>query len=644
MKGSPRALFLSFSLLSLALLFFVVAIHLKFLALPLLFAALGFVSYAWNGRRALLLFLFLLPLVNSTPDLFFNGYPFNYMGMPLFHLGGMLCASLLKRERLETGFPGRGVYLFFLALLWVSAVFVFLRWSNLGTASLAFLRDTPVAPSQERVSFAIIFPVITLALFSLSPWAAFLLRHLRLGVKQVFIPLKAGFFLSFLLALVQKWIDPDLLAQSWWGMRMKQLNGGFSDFNAFGFFAGAMFLWQALELMKRLRPKRMKPDEKGSDPELRRPLWPGIAGDLLFLAVALASVMLSGCRTAIFFILAGTAVILHSRKAGFCIKGLIILALIALLVFGGGTLGKRLQRTVSQVAKIPAQSDLFLAVDGVGNTRLSMLRDGFRMIGRFPLSGVGTGNFLFCLKYLRFGKNAYFDLPLNQYLLFFTEGGIIGGLAFLLFLSVLLRRLKPGQERLILVAMALALFFNNFFWFPEVLLLFWVVVSRGDWQPGPEQKSGFAWAAALLLFFTVANGFAFHRLHPRTWARETSTPFDYGFSYPEQKGSRSFRWSGAESGMYLFPAKKRPVPEILFTCGAPLSLLPGRQQAVDFYWRGKLLQRVVFRENATVPIRIENGEDPEGFLEFRVHPTFNLSELGLGPETRDLGVQVEDGA
>jgi len=44
-----------------------------------------------------------------------------------------------------------------------------------------------------------------------------------------------------------------------------------------------------------------------------------------------------------------------------------------------------------------------------------------------------------------------------------------------------------------------------------------------------------------------------------------------------------------------------------------------------------------------MPIMIEGQEHAGGFLELRVHPTFNLSRLGLGRETRDLGVQVEDG-
>ena len=114
--------------------------------LPVLFLALGLLSYFWNGRKALLLFLFLLPLINSTPDIFFNGYPFNYMGIALFYLSGMMIASRLKKEKAEFDFPGYGLYLLFLVLISISVFFVFLRWSNLTLSSLAFLRDTPVAP------------------------------------------------------------------------------------------------------------------------------------------------------------------------------------------------------------------------------------------------------------------------------------------------------------------------------------------------------------------------------------------------------------------------------------------------------------------------------------------------------------------
>src|SRR5512136_3411366 len=88
---------------SLAFLFYVVVIHLHFAVLPVLFLALGFASYSWSGRKSLILFLFLLPLVSATPGLLFNGYPFNTMAVSLFFLSGIVAASRLKGEDLPSG-------------------------------------------------------------------------------------------------------------------------------------------------------------------------------------------------------------------------------------------------------------------------------------------------------------------------------------------------------------------------------------------------------------------------------------------------------------------------------------------------------------------------------------------------------------
>jgi hypothetical protein len=624
-----------------ALFFFVVVIHLRFVALPVFFLALGFASGAWSGRRALLLFLFLLPLVNSAPDLFFNGYPYNYMGLPLFHLAGIVCASRLKKEQTANDFPGRSPYLLFLSLLGISVLFVFLRWSNLGLPSLAFLRDTPVAPSMERVSFACIFPVLTLALFALSPWAAFLLRHWRLRAADILVPLKAGFFLSFLLALAQKWIAPDLLSQSWWGVKMKQLNGGFSDFNAFGFFAGAMFLYQALALIERL-PFKAGAASPGGRPLPAPDRFPvaGPAADLLFLAVALAAILVSGCRTAFLFVLAALLRLFLSRRPGWRTKAAAVLLLAVVLLVAGGTLGRRLRGSIRQTARLSSTADLYRAADGISNGRLEMLRDGGRMVAGFPLSGVGAGNFLFRLKYQRFNEDVWIDLPLNQYLLVVSETGLPGGLAFLLFLAALLRRQRAGSVRFVLATMAVAIFFNNFFWFPEVLLLFWIFVALGEWETAPQRKSWAAWATALVLLFVAGNVGASLALHPRTWAQQAGVAFDYGFSYPEREGRRAFRWSGEKAGVYVYLDGEGRGPEYTLVCGAPLARLPGRRQTVDVYWRGRLYRSVEFRQNGDHLLRIEDQGHREGFLEFRVRPAFNLSTMGLGEETRTLGVQV----
>ncbi|MBU4404267.1 MAG: O-antigen ligase family protein, partial [Acidobacteria bacterium] len=538
-------LYSMFAFLSMVMLIFVVIIHIRFVILPVFFLVLGLLSYLWSHRKALVLFLFLLPLINSTPDIFFNGYPFNYMGVALFYLSGIMIASRLKKEKPEIVFPGHGLYLLFLFILSVSVFIVFLRWSNLTLSSLAFLRDTPVAPSGERLSFACIFPVITLALFSLSPFLASLIRFWHLKENEIFTPLKAGFCLSFLLALVQKWLDPDFLAQSWWELNMHQVNGGFSDFNAFGFFAGAMFLYQALRLINK-SPRRSDiatQDKTESSDGIPRSLEPynkfsallakkicylrllsSSAGlgfktwgfEILFLLIALAAIFISGCRAAFLFVLLAVIYLIFSRRTSFRVKAPVVLLLAGFLLVAGGSLKKRLQLTTWQAARLTDSADLFAAVDEVSSGRLSMLKDSVRMIARFPVSGIGTGNFLFYLKHLRFGETFYEDLPLNQYLLITSETGLAAGLLFVLFLVVQLKRQKPGVIRSVLAAIAFALFFNNFFWFPECLLLFWIFLAVSDCQGAPEPglKPALLWAVvAVFIAFNVAD---FAALHPKT--------------------------------------------------------------------------------------------------------------------------------
>jgi len=645
MHGSGRAdglmgkknVMLLFAYLSLALLFFVVVLHLDFVVLPVLFLALGFLSYLRSGRKALLLYLFLLPLVNSTPDIFFNGYPFNYMGIALFYLAGMMIASHAKKEKAEFDFPGSGLYLLFLLLVTISVFFVFLRWSNLTLSHLAFLRDTPVAPSGERLSFAAIFPAITLALFSLSPFLAAAIRHWRLEEKEIFLPLKAGFCLSFLLALVQKWLNPDLLAQRWWGVNMKQVNGGFSDFNAFGFFAGAMFLYQALQLMAKLSRRHDPAEDECAPDSAGAALGSGLRKwgfEFLFLLVALAAIFVSGSRTAFLFVLLAVGFLVLSKKTGLRTKALVVLLLMAALVVGGGTLKRRLRYSLVQTAHISDADDVFLAANVLSSGRVAMLRDGAQMIGRFPLGGVGAGNFLFYLKYLRFNEDAYMDLPLNQYLLFFCETGFGGGLLFILFLAALLKRQKKSARRSITAAIAFALLFNNFFWFPECLLLFWIFLAKSDFpdEPGPSLRPVLCWAViAIFAFFQVSD---FQRLHPEKLTRQKKIAYDYGFWPQEQNERGAFSWTRAAAGKYVAASAAR---DVIISCEAPSGWLQKQEMTADLFWRGKLLRRVVFVENGPKKILLPSAQ--QGFLEIRVHPTFNIKDLGLGMDGRDLGVQ-----
>lgn len=619
------------------MLFYVVIIHLRFVILPVFFLALGLLSYLWSGRKALVLFLFLLPLINSTPDIFFNGYPFNYMGVALFYLSGIMIASRFKKEKPEFHFPGYGFYLLFLVLISVSVFFVFLRWSNVTFPSLAFLRDTPVAPSGERLSFACIFPVITLALFSLTPFLATLIRHWQLKENEIFTPLKAGFSLSFLLALVQKWLYHDFLAQGWWGLQNSQVNGGFSDFNAFGFFAGVMFFYQALRLTDNL-PRRndvaienRSASTAGSPHASRCKMW-GL--EVLFLLIALAAIFISGCRTAFLFILLAVIYLIFSSKTNLRVKALIVLLLVVFLLVAGGTLKRRLQQSVVQTARMSGAADLFVAADEVSSGRLTMLRDSVRMLARFPVSGVGAGNYLFYLKYLYFGEAFYQDLPLNQYLLIASETGLATGLLFVLFLVVLLNSQKSGVRRSVLAAIGFALLFNNFFWFPECLFLFWIFLAGSDCRSTPalRQKHGLAWIMVFVyIIFNIAD---FTALHPETLTRQKGNAYDYGF-WPSEKNKRGvFSWTRSSAGKYFSAAAAR---DFTIYCEAPPGWLQKKKMAVALFWQGELFQRMVFAENQLKKFQLPRGQ--EGFLEIRVQPTFNIKAMNMGIDERDLGVQ-----
>ena len=236
-----------------------IVFHLNFWFLPMVFFTIGLISAFWNLRYSLLLFFFLLPFVNSTPELFDNGYPSNYMAPSLFLISGVIFAMVLKnlkysynyseqKKRLDWSFNN---YYIFLLFLTISTIFVLFRWSNISFKSIAALgADTPVAPTGERISFASIFPVVSLFIYFISPYIFFLIKKINIKEKSVFIWLSSGFFISVALAIIQKFFNQSLISERL-GKELKQFNGGFSDFNAFGAFSGMMFLWSTYEIKKK---------------------------------------------------------------------------------------------------------------------------------------------------------------------------------------------------------------------------------------------------------------------------------------------------------------------------------------------------------------------------------------------------------
>ena len=575
-----------FALLSLILASVVIVCHLGFYQLPLFFLGLGAVSYFVFRKNSLCLFFFLLPLVNSTPDLFFKGYPFNYMGIPLFYLSGLLLASLLRREKLRFDFSWANAYLLFLFLLFLSAFFVFLRWSNLTVSSSAFLKDTPVTVFGDRFSFAVIFPVITLFIFSVSPFAVALIRKNDLAESRIVGFLLAGFGVSVGIGLIQKFANPGFLAQKWWGVSHHRFNAGFSDFNSFGFFSGVLFLYLISRFSWRI--------SEASREKAKTTLY------LISALAALAGIFLSGSRTAFIFILFAIGFLFWTPKIRFRTKIVSVSILLISLILFGGTLKNRLLDNLTQLGGIVHSSSVLQDLDRISSGRIQMVWNVLPILERFPLSGVGVGNFLFYLQYSRFNEWYYEDLTLNHYLLVLAETGVPGFLAFLFFLFMLAKDRRKSGLSVVFSAMMVALFFNQFFWFPEIVILFWTLAAFPGLQPDRAviSRKTFVWfAVALLVTFTVGNVSRFRLLHPLTWAKEKGAEYDYGFWYPETSSQGEFRWTKEKAGMRVTLDRNGDSNRFRLICGAPLDKIKGAKQQVRFFWKGRYRETVVFNRN-----------------------------------------------
>jgi hypothetical protein len=619
-----------------------IVFHLHFWAIPLFFFAVGLGSALVNREVSLYLFIFLFPFINSSPGLINPEYPFNYLAPALFLLSGLAMASIFARgTKGETGKPGREAslpldsgfypYYLFLVLLFISAIFVFLRWFNIGISSVAAVgADTPVAPDHpmspdlQRLSFASIFPVVSLFLYFISPYVFFLVKRIKPSERAVFTWLSLGYFVSLAFAVAQKISGRSLISDRL-GKELKQFYGGFSDFNAFGFFSGVIFLWSTYEIKR------------------KNPL--GFAA----FAVSLAGAILSGSRTAFFFLVAGMAhlvfMILKDRKRQQkIVAGILIAGVLAAVILVGGTLKERLSEGFSR------EQSLYDKLNAISNGRLWMTLFCLETLRDHFIAGVGTGNFTFYLAYKNYipykqhGENYTYDLTLNHYLLIFTENGILGFLAFTYFMVFLYRR---SSKKLLIGAILVSLLLNNFFWFPEAFLLFWILAALND--NAPEQVRGKpllsrinkrAAVIAAVSIMILYNIVYFRDFQPAAWAREAGYRYDYGFWYAEtDERGREFRWTTQSAGIYLDLGKPGASRQIHLHCGAPLAQLKGKQQRVGVYWQGELVEEVVFKENKEVSVEIKPGAVKHGFLEVKAFPVFNLHKLGLGLETRDLGIQ-----
>jgi hypothetical protein len=352
---------------------------------------------------------------------------------------------------------------------------------------------------------------------------------------------------------------------------------------------------------------------------------------------SLAGISLSGCRTALLFVLAAFVYVLFSRRIPLWLRGIFVSTLVILFFAAGGTLKSRVYNSFDRLQRLKDTPNMMQGIDNLTFGRVMMIKNSFSLVRRFPLLGVGAGNFLFYLKYDNYQKVFWEDLPLNQYLLILDELGFVGLAVFIVFLWNL-GRASTRSRRFLLLGAGLALLFNFFLWFPECMLLFFILFTADSVKDSPprlKRNWGTAGAIFLLALSLLGHVMSWRLLDPVSWSKEKGTNHDYGFWYPEKGPRGEFRWSLSSAGIYVF--KDHP-PRFRLSCAAPLSLLRDGKQAVRIFWRGKLKRIVVFRDNRDVLWEPPAGQS--GFWEIRIRPTFNLKAMGRGEESRDLGVQV----
>lgn len=608
---------------SAGLLVFV--IHLNFVVIPLLALTLGIVIYLYNPANALLWFLFALPWTSALPALNPNGYPFNYMGTPLFLLSGMIMVSMWKREHLDGRHPLAFMAALTAMIALVSAFFLILRWSNLTLAGHAFLRDTPVTPDGQRVSFAVVFPAITLMLAAISPHLFMMLRRHKLSRVRALNYLFAGYMVTLLIAVVQRFIAPEFLSRGYF-IYHNQLNGGTSDFNALGFMSGFVFLAALLHQIHK-------------EPLTAARSRLALASTALLMTAALYGLVLSGSRTGFIFVLAAAAVVLMTKKWRLRTRLLMLLCCLALLTAGGGILRHRITQTLTGFHSNLEKHGWISALDQASNQRITMLRSGLQLMRQAPVTGVGAGNFIFALKNMHFGQEHLEDLPLNQYLLFASELGVVGAILFLGLLWILIA--KPGQPAWspLLWTTLVAFLVGTPLWLPELALLFWVMA----WLLDPSAvrlksplKRPLLTIAILFMVFALGSVLEFSRLHPLKWCLARHVPYNYGMWPPDQSvDGMPFYWTRAAAGTYLPPGN--PI-SIRLKAEAPFHKLPQGKQTVEVHWRGRRIRYLQAESVQEWPLTLRASIG--GFLEFRVHPAFNLRRMGLGREGRTLGIQV----
>ena len=603
--------------------FFVYSLYLffivKFIILPVILIILGFLCSIIFKRKSLQIFLFFLPIIGSLPSFFKIGYPHNYIATPIFFFFGIFIYFYFNKNfsfnRIKANWFD--YYKYFLIITLISTIFVFLRWSNLNISLMAFFKDLPVSPNNLRLSFAALFPLLSLLLFSSMPVFYNLIISLDLKKEKLLIFTIYGYMFSVLIALIQRYINPYFFVarfgQSDW--YKYQQNGGFCDQNSFAFFSGVLLLASLYFILK------------GNN-------------KLIFsLPLFILGGILSGAKVFFLFIILSFFLIIFSSLNKSKKSKILILLIVSfgiLLLIFNSVFTKRVGKSLNQLKRVIVERENVdtEVLNSALNGRLEMVENSVKILKRYPVEGVGVGNYLFYLEYLNFGKDHLHDLTLNEYLRIVDETGIIGIILFLMFLLCFLKILNK-TEKLFFLSILIIIGLNNYFWFSESFFIFWfflfVFSKKEDIKKSKTHKKIFIIFVLLFLIFNVLD---YKKLSPLNLSLEKNQIYDFGFWNEEKDNNqKSFKWTKGTAGIYI---DEKMSKDLKIFCGAPLELLPDKSQRVVFYFNDIKIKDLVFKTNKFEEIKIPKKQ---GFLVIKVFPTFNLKKLNIGSDSRDLGVR-----
>ncbi len=599
----------------LFLCFFCILIFkLHFVFIPGAIFVSSFIIYLFfKQEKWIKVSLFLTPILSALAYFSPINYPYNYFLLPLIFWGGGILIELFSKEKILGKFPKPLRY--FIYALFISSVFVYARWTNITLKGMAFLENTPVSPAGERFSFAVIFPLMSMLIFTSFAYIFAIFRSFKEDENHEYSFYKAisyGYFISVLFALLQKLNITKAFACGNC-LRIKQFNGMFSDFNALGTFSGILFFITVYMIIKKFR------------------IFP-----FLTMFVSVFGSFISGSRSSFFLIVIAVAYFFFSMvvmKKNFISGSMIIIVFVFLfLVFGGSVKNRVLLSFKSLGDKGVSIKE---KLDRFTNRRVTMLNFGIETVKEFPISGVGIGNYLFYLRYKNYGKDYLYDLPLNQYLLVLEETGVVG---LLFFIYLLVYIYLGARKKLLFLSILFIFLFNTALWLPEIVVIFGFLSGMGF----DEKKIKINEVVILLLLvvFVIFNILTFNELHPANWLKEKGKYYDYGFWYNEESSLGVYRWTKGKAGIYINSDElRKKFTNLKIFCGAPLNYLPKKIQKVKVYWKGKLYKEIIFTRNSFVNVLIDFN-DENGFLELRINPVFNLKKMNLGVEPRTLGIQV----